>query len=224
MMSTTWWPGGLVLLVGVVGGLFIVWRLKQAGGSAHVSDTTPHGAPRLFLSKSFVQGFGTAAVLAVLVFWAIQDGATVDSAAEMAPEQAAERVHSATAEPAHDHGEALPAELEARLTPLRTRLAQEPDDLAARKEIAVLLLRDGKLFQAYEEAEEILRVEPDDVDGLYVHGVVRVAMGQSSKALALLDRVLAQRPEHSGALTAREEALMKMTRGPSMAQPAADRW
>jgi len=110
----------------------------------------------------------------------------------------------------HDHSQPLPSQVQARLAPLRVRLAEDPEDLDARKQAAVLLLNSGSLFEAFEEADQILRVQPEDIDGLYIHGVVRVAMGQGSQARSLLDRVLAQRPDHVAALAARGKALVKM--------------
>lgn len=104
----------------------------------------------------------------------------------------------------------LSGDLEARLAPLRARLAADPGDIGARKQAAALLLRHGFLLRAFEEADEILRRAPRDIDGLYVHGVVRVAMGQGFKALELLDKVLEQRPDHVAARLARGKALIKM--------------
>ncbi len=80
--------------------------------------------------------------------------------------------------------------------PLAAPSATAPGDLASRKELALTLLAGDQLMAAFEQASEILRVLPDDPDGLYVHGVVRLRMGQSVRSIQLLERLLAGHPDH----------------------------
>ena len=112
---------------------------------------------------------------------------------------------SATAVPEHSLAPLEP-ELRAQVEPLQQRLAQDPEDLVTRKRLAVLLVRNDQLMMAYDQASGILRRKPDDPDGLYVHGVVRLAMGHTLQALRLLDRVVTQVPDHVLAHEARAEA------------------
>ncbi len=113
---------------------------------------------------------------------------------------------------AHGSTAEVPPEVAAALDRLRERLRAEPNDLAARKELAVRLAEHGQMLEAFEEAQRVLAAAPDDIDGLYVAGEVRVAMGQWDPALASLDRVLAQYPDHLLALIARGRAYAALGR------------
>ncbi len=75
-------------------------------------------------------------------------------------------------------------------------IVADTSDLASRKELALMLLARDQLMPAYEQASEILQALPDDPDGLYVHGVVRLRMGQSVRSIRLLERLLSQHPDH----------------------------
>lgn len=100
--------------------------------------------------------------------------------------------------------ESTPTPAEQReLEGLRARLAAAPDDLVARKRLAVRLIETGQFVEAFGEAKEVLKRDPNDIDGLYVQGVVRLAMGMWPQAQELLDRVLVARPEHVPALIAK---------------------
>lgn len=107
---------------------------------------------------------------------------------------------------AHGATDDLPASVAEALDRLRSRLASQPDDLSARKELAVRLVEHGRMMEAFEEARKVLALAPDDPDGLYVEGEVRVAMGQWDRAIGQLDRVLARYPDHLMALIARGRA------------------
>ena len=189
-------------------------------------------------SAAFLSGFATAAALAGAVLWSTQvhrmatspgTEASGTAASSNAPRASTWNPMTSSGRPVptpvaarpsgpggpmpvdgHHQTAGMSQGLEASLAPIRARLAADPNDLEARKEAAVLLLRGGLLIRAFEEADEILRRRPGDVDGLYVHGVVRVAMGQGFKALELLDQVLETRPDHVGARLARGKALVKM--------------
>ncbi len=132
---------------------------------------------------------------------ATPSAATQSQAAAPAPADAAVPQHASAP---------LSDEARARATPLRERLAADPGDLLARKQLALVLLQDQQLMPAYEHGSQILAAHPDDPDGLYVHGVVRLAMGHAPHAIELLDRVLARYPDHALALKARAEAQRKI--------------
>ncbi len=100
----------------------------------------------------------------------------------------------------------LSAEARSRITPLEAKLEADPEDFLARKQLAVVLLQNQQLMLAYEHASQILAAQPGDPDGLYVHGVVRLAMGHAPQAIELLDQVLSRYPNHALALDARAEA------------------
>lgn len=129
--------------------------------------------------------------------------ATKTAAAATWPAPAAGGVDAATA---HGAVEALPPGVAEALDRLRERLKTQPDDLLARKELAVRLAEHGQMVEAFEEAQRVLAVVSDDPDGLYVEGEVRITMGQWDRAIEPLDRVLAQYPDHLMALIARGRA------------------
>ncbi len=163
----------------------------------------------------YAAGLATAAVIILLVKEAApgvgkatptprpQASSSVPATALLPPSAGTEAIPLHTAAP-------LSPEARSRIAPLEERLAADSSDLAARKQLAVVLLRNRQLMLAYEHASEILEAHPDDPDGLYVHGVVRLAMGHASRAIELLDRVLARYPDHALALDARAEAQRKI--------------
>ncbi len=201
-MNANWLPAFIVLAVGLGGGLLFAlrWiRLPTAKESRSVGG--------------FFYGFAAAAILGLLIVGATRNaepraessastlaGSTIRGSAEGGPQE------SATA---HDAAGSLSSIAALRLEPLRTRLAADPNDHRARKQLAVMLLAENQLFEAFEQAGELLRVDPEDPDGLYVRGVVRLAMGQGRKAVELLDPVVARYPDHVAAWSARGKAYLK---------------
>jgi|CXWL01.1.fsa_nt_gi hypothetical protein len=119
---------------------------------------------------------------------------------------------SAPTDVAAAHGAAAPLpEGEAvALERLRKQLEANPEDLTARRELAVRLTENGLFVEAFEEATALVAANPQDVDGLYVQGEVRLAMGQWGRAADLLDQVLAGHPDHLLALIARGKAYSQM--------------
>ena len=79
-------------------------------------------------------------------------------------------------------------------------MTADATDLAATKELSLILLSEGQFFDAYRVAERVLQLQPEDPDGTYVQGVVQLSMGQNDAALQALDTVLAQYPDHLQAL------------------------
>lgn len=139
----------------------------------------------------FLSGAALVALVGILIYWAGRDASPGPRAA--APMGAAtaqeDDVHSGSV------GE-LPPEVAARLEALEQRLAQDPGDLAAHREKALILLASGQLFPAFQAARELLSLSPDDPDGLYVAGVVHTSIGQDDEALGLLDRLREVAPEY----------------------------
>ena len=79
----------------------------------------------------------------------------------------------------------------------------------ARKRLAPGRLDAGLFFEAFKDAEGILAERPEDPDGLFIQGVVRLSMGDAAASLDLLDRVLARYPEHLQAMIYRGLALAR---------------
>ena len=214
-MNSTWLPGLIVLALGLGCGWLAAWRLRSG---SRPSEARIRPAIGRILSSGFLYGFATATMLAGLLFWVARDARPSDDEAMPAtagqgaasPVRATPAANASIREVAgHGDPAALSPAAAARLEPLRARLEADPADLGARKQLAVVLLAEKRLVEAFEEAEAVLRLKPADPDGLYVQGVVRLAMGQGRQAVALLDQVLAQYPEHVAALVARGKAHTK---------------
>ncbi len=172
----------------------------------------------------YAAGLATAGVIALVTAPTAPHGggeATM-AASPAAPRQAALSAAPASSTPAASVSTAAPAAIpqhaaaplspEARATvaPLEARLADDPGDVTARKQLAVVLVDNQQLMLAYEHASQLLATDPADPDGLYVHGVVRLAMGHAPRAIELLDRVLERYPDHARALRARADAQRKI--------------
>jgi tetratricopeptide (TPR) repeat protein len=167
-------------------------------GSPAESDEPALAAPvgrgtfitRRPLISGFLLGAGMIAVVGVLVYWAIRD-----TSGEMTSNGSA---GAGSAVP-HPEGD-LPAAVQREYEELQSRLAQQPDDIAARKSLAILLLVNEQYVAAFREAQTLLEMAPGDIDGLYVDAVVRLQMGQFETAIDGLDRVIAQFGDHVQAL------------------------
>lgn len=144
----------------------------------------------------FVAGLGLAVLVGGLVYLAVRD-----SGAARAPQTAAD------GEEPHEEGGELPAEVRRELERLEAAAAAAPDDLVALKRLALGRMGAGLYFEAFADAETILARQPGDPDGLFIQGVVRLAMGQLEPAIELLDSVLARYPDHVQAMLYRGLAL-----------------
>lgn len=150
----------------------------------------------------FALGVGLTALVSVLVILAMRDASPDPSMAAQAPAAAPE---------GHPEGlEGVSPEIQSQAAALEAELARNPGNVEARKQLAVLLASHQQFFQAFQHAEEILRVEPDDPDALYISSLVRLTMGQADVSLELIDRVLAQYPEHVLAHVVRGMALIRL--------------
>ncbi|HVS15028.1 MAG TPA: hypothetical protein VMV46_13965 [Thermoanaerobaculia bacterium] len=148
----------------------------------HLSWSSRHPA----LAGALLGGGGVALV-ALLLFWAQRD-------AVPAPEQPMQAPAPAGGG-SIDRGEpGLPPQVAAQVQSLRDRLTQNPDDLAARRDLAQLLMAHEQFFDAFQESQQILAQVPSDAVGNYVSGLVRYTMGQPAEALELLDRALTTDP------------------------------
>ncbi len=183
-----------------------VGRPAAPPGSRASSARAAPAPPRPSVTGRLLGAFAAGVAATVLLGWLVTS-AQRDATPRADP--------GAQGEPASDHPEG--AELSAadreRLSALRGRLEANPDDLSARKQYALALMGTGQFFGAFSQSQEILRRAPSDPDGLYVQGMVRLQMGQDEAAVALLDRVLAQYPEHVLALTAKGVALHRSGNG-----------
>ena len=149
----------------------------------------------------FMAGVAVSSLVGLLIYWAVRDATpqTMGSAAVGAP----------SPEAPHGDGD-LPPAVAKQVAELRGALDRDPDNQDARKQLALTYLAAEQYVSAFQQAGEILRTAPDDPDALFVHGVVRVAMGQNDEGVALLDRVLSRFPDHVYALLYKGIALARM--------------
>ena len=176
---------------------------QRAQSAAPVARGGPTGRPMLV---GFLGGAAMVTLVSVLIFLALGD-AEPDRANGMRPGGAP--AAAAAASGAEHPSGPLPADVEERLATLRQRLAADPTDLVARKRLALALLATDQYFEAFQVSNEILEGRPNDPDGLYVQGMVRMTMGQDELALESLDRVLVQYPNHILALAGRGMVFMR---------------
>lgn len=180
-------------------------------------EREPAAAPAPFAGARAIAAWSAAIALALVVGWLL--GRSTPAAAPRPP--ASPAAASAPAAPAasrspdeveraHQGGAVVSPAAAAAIAELRQRLDAAPDDLRARKELTVRLVEADLLVEAFEQAEAVLAADPNDPDGLYAEGEVRLAMGQPLEAMALLDRVLAQHPDHLLALIARGKAAARV--------------
>ncbi len=185
-------------------------ELGAARESASHSDAKPDAdgvdeappSPGRPMLVGFLGGVAMVSLVGVLIYFAVSDARPREGAVGPQPAQTTEEgEHPAAAD--------LPPEVQARLDALRQRVAADPSDIVARKQLAMGLLASGQFFEAFQNAGEILNGNPSDPDGLYVQGMVRMTMGQDDMALANLDQVLEQYPNHVLALAGRGMILMR---------------
>jgi len=149
----------------------------------------------------FLAGGSMVALVGVLIYWALSDARPREDAA----------VPGASTVSGEEHPVApLPPEQQRQIDALRARLAADPSDLAAHKQLALALVSTEQYFEAFRLAQQILVKLPDDPDGLYISGMVRMAMGQEEMAMEHLDRVVEQYPNHVLALAGRGMVFMRL--------------
>lgn len=150
----------------------------------------------------FALGVGLTALVSFLVYLALRDAQPAPMAAS-APAAAVPEGHPGNVE-------GLPPEAQAQAQALQAEVQRNPGNVDARKQLAVLLATHEQFFPAFQQAEEILKVRPDDPDALYISSLVRLTMGQADVSLQLIDRVLAQYPDHVLAHVVRGMALVRL--------------
>jgi len=173
--------------------------------------TAPRGRPML---TGVLIGAAMVGIVALLVYFAVRD------AKPAAQQPMAQAAPGASEDPHSGQMAALPPALAAQAAELQTRIVNDPEDWAAKKQLSLILLSAGQFFEAFSLAGEVLQRLPDDPDALLVHGIVRVSMGQFEVGRDLLDRVLATYPDHQQALLYRGLALYQL----GEVEQAVDTW
>jgi tetratricopeptide (TPR) repeat protein len=134
--------------------------------------------------RGFLWGTGSAAALAVLVFFVWRQAKPREEGGSLTGNLPGEEERRA----------AEPRGADPRV-PLQQRIAQNPDDLAARLDLAQLHLRQRDLMGVWNETEYVLAKQPGQPRALAYQALVRLAMGQPQVALDMLKQALAADPE-----------------------------
>jgi tetratricopeptide (TPR) repeat protein len=134
--------------------------------------------------RGFLWGTGSAAALGVLVFFVWRQAKPREEGGSLTGNLPGEEERRA----------ADPRAADPRV-PLQQRIAQNPDDLAARLDLAQLHLRQSDLMSVWNETEYVLAKQPGHPRALAYQALVRLAMGQPQVALDMLKQALAADPE-----------------------------
>ncbi|MCY3969938.1 MAG: tetratricopeptide repeat protein, partial [Acidobacteria bacterium] len=93
---------------------------------------------------------------------------------------------------------------------LQRQIDADPSDLDAMRALMQLLLTNGRAFDAFQVAQQILQIDPEDPDAHFVSGMVRLQMGQAQVALTALERSLRSDPGHEQAALMRGLLLLQL--------------
>ncbi len=170
-------------------------RLAREEETEAPAEATPARAPARHFLTGFAYGAGLLILVGGLIYWAVRDAQPrQDTTAPMSAPAAGDPVHPDLSD--------LPPEAANRIASIIAHLERAPDDLDARKDLGYAYLGASRFVEGYRVAEEILARRPEDPDGLYMQGLVRLTMGQAQIAEELLNRALAADPDHVDSLTA----------------------
>lgn len=136
-------------------------------------------------SRGFLWGFATASALFALGIFVYRSATTRSENAGLTgggPPVAAAQ---------NEDGAASEAELNAA----RSRVERDPNDLAARLDLAYIQLTRRELMPVFEQTQFVLEREPDNARALSYQALVKLAMGQADQALEMLKRAIASDPD-----------------------------
>ena len=173
---------------------------SQEAGGAPLTDS----AGRSSTWVGFAWGVGVSLAIVALVLLAGRDSRSRQSGEPMTGGDGLRPGAEIPADFEHP-GIEVSAEAQQQLDDLERRWTGE-QDLTALKELTLANLALQRFMQAHEWSQVILERDPEDPDGLYAQGVVRMAMGQSDTAIQYFDRVLGTYPNHLLALVAKGAA------------------
>jgi cytochrome c-type biogenesis protein CcmH len=158
---------------------------RKAKAAAVAAPVAPTGffANRPAL-RGFLWGTGSALAVAVLVFFVWRQAKPREEGGSLTGNLPGEEERRAA-----DPGGADPR------VPLQQRIAQNPDDLEARLDLAQLHLRQRDLMGVWNETQYVLEKQPGQPRALAYQALVRLAMGQPQVALDMLKQAVAADPD-----------------------------
>lgn len=131
--------------------------------------------------KGFLWGVGSAAAIAGLVFFVINQAKARDAGGSLtggtttgaAPMAQAPQPQAPRPDP--------------ELQKLEAAVQTSPDDLRARDDLAHAYLERENMVAAFEQAQTVIGKAPDDPRANTIQGIVRIAMGESEQAVKQLE-------------------------------------
>ena len=151
---------------------------RSTGGSA--------GNP---VRRGFLWGTACTAAIALLVFLVYTTVRQREGGGSVLRDMPVGRADSGS------NGVGPPAAGAAREAQLKAAVAQNPEDMEARLELARLYLMKEDLKAAFEQTREVLKRSPDDARALTYLGVIRSNAGQPEVAVTLFKRAIAKKPD-----------------------------
>jgi len=95
-----------------------------------------------------------------------------------------------------------PQQADAALQQIQAAVAQKPDDLEMRNQLAKAYLERENLMGVFEQTQYILQRSPDDAQALTYQALVRMSMGQRDGAVEMLRRAIKSDPQLTDAYVA----------------------
>ena len=152
---------------------------KRPRAAATTTQPTPAPAPaRSSAFAGFAWGAGSVLVL-VGIFWFVTQKAT--------PKEETQASAMAPASSQQQQQQSSPAQADPAVQSLEQAVQKNPNDLAARTELAKAYLDREDMMRTYEQTQYVLERQPKDPRALTYQSIVRIAMGQVDSARQMLD-------------------------------------
>lgn len=185
---------------------------EAIAGIAPEGDGKPQSTAAVPAGNAFVQahpllsgallGGGVVGLVAALVIWAQIDAR---------PDPQAEQTMAQGGGETDFRGQApLGPEMARQAEELQRQIEADPTDIEATRALMQLLLTNGRAFDAFQVAQQILQIDPEDPDAHFVSGIVRLQMGQAQVALTAFERSLRSDPGHEDAALVRGGLLLQL--------------
>ena len=126
--------------------------------------------------RGFLWGVGSVGTVALLSYFASQSGKSQPPVAAAA-------------------NDSQPAASDTETAALRAQIEKDPEDLAARLDLARHALAANDMMTVFNETRFVLERQPAEPRALTYQAVVRLAMGQAKKAEEMLERALGAQPD-----------------------------
>lgn len=185
-------------------------RQQTAGGESGAPSGPPDAGGGMSGQLKGALTGGAVVAFGFLLFLALQDNTGVRTGdMPMTGGDAAGSAQTANLPPPGagrpgDPVPGVPPSLQPKASPrvdaARAKVAASPNDRSARAELGWALIDAEGWIDVFNNAEQLLELDPGNPDGLTQKAVVRMRMGQSEVAETLVDQALSADPEHGRAL------------------------